>query len=258
MPVSPSNSRSSSRVSATTAAITSLWPLRRTLAAWRWVLLDVGTKVVSELLEELQSSTAGKWHGGKKWQQGGPGSRSGKMWTMREEAKPLQVHEDEEAFWRESDHMGSPPPQQGRGKMVPLSSQEGTGSWKIFVPSDPADARAALLSKRSVHSVAAWQRLHVKLFADSDGEEILCICHRKDDGQELVQCEDCWTWYHLECLGIRDIADLGREEDPWYYHSCVTLRLQYQSQCSHLSKKSHPFAGEALVRHRKMSLGGNS
>lgn len=242
------------------------------------VLLDVGTEEVSELLEELQSSTAGKRRGGKKRRRGGPGSRGGKMRTMREEAKPpraregapldwpdeefpwnVRTHErreleaaqeadrmkwirqfldedsdaasseggvrDEDAFWRESDRVGSPPPQQGRGKMVPLSSREGTGSRKIFVPSDPADARAALLSKRSVRAVAARRRLHVKPFADSDGEEILCICRGKDDGRELVQCDDCRTWYHLECLGIKDIADLGREEDPWYCHNCVTLRL---------------------------------
>ena len=52
------------------------------------------------------------------------------------------------------------------------------------------------------------------------------------------------TGYHLQCLGIKDIADLGREKNPWYCHNCVTLRLpiQYQSQRSHLSKtkKNHP------------------
>ena len=60
------------------------------------------------------------------------------------------------------------------------------------------------------------------------------------------------TWYHLECLGIKDIADLGREEDPWYCHNCVTLRIEYQSQRSHLSKtkKNHlsPPARSTLFR----------
>jgi len=95
-------------------------------------------------------------------------------------------------------------------------------SQKIFIPSDPADARTALLSKRSVHAVAARRRLHMKPFADGDGEDIICICHGRDDGRELVQCDDCRTWYHLECLGIKEIADLGH---PWYCHNCVTLRL---------------------------------
>jgi hypothetical protein len=231
------------------------------------VLLDVGTEEVSELLEELQFSTAGKWRREKKRRRGGPGSRGRKTRTMREEAKPpcprevapldwpdeeflwnVRTHErreleaaqeadrmkwirrfldedsdaasseggarDEDVLPRESDRVGSPPPQQGRGKIVPLSNREGTGSRKIFVSSDPADARAALLSKRSVRAVAARRRLHMKPFADSDREDILYICRGKDDGRELVQCDNCRTWYHLECLGIKDIAELGREEDP--------------------------------------------
>ena len=124
--------------------------------------------------------------------------------------------------------------------MVPLSNREGTDPKRIFVPSVPADARAALLSKRSVRAVAARRRLHVKPFADSDGEEILCICRGKDDGRELVQCDDCRTWYHLECLGIKDIADLGREEDPWYCHNCITLRLPIQYQIAPVEDEGEP------------------
>ncbi len=242
------------------------------------MLLDVGAEEVSELLEELQSSTGGKKRGGKKRRRGGPGSRGGKTRTMREETKPpraredapldwpdeefpwnVRTHErreleaaqeadrmkwfrwfldedsdaassdsgaqDEDALPKESDRVGSPPLQQGRGKMVPLPNREGTSLQKIFIPSGPADARAALLSKQSVRAVAARRRLHVQPFANSDGEELLCICRGKDDGRELVQCDDCRTWYHLECLGIKDIAELGREEDPWYCHNCVTLRF---------------------------------
>ena len=77
----------------------------------------------------------------------------------------------------------------GRGKVVLLLIREGMGPRKIFIPSDPfADSRAALLSERSVRAsaVAARRRLHVKPFADSNGNEILCICHGKDDGRELV------------------------------------------------------------------------
>jgi hypothetical protein len=47
----------------------------------------------------------------------------------------------------------------------------------------------------------------------------------KDVGRKLVLCDDCQTWDHLESLGIKDIAKLGREEDPWHFHNCVTLRL---------------------------------
>jgi hypothetical protein len=175
-------------------------------------LLDIGTEEVSDLLEELQSSTAGKRRGGRKQRRSGPGSRGGKTQTIREETKPPRAHEgapldwpDEEFLWnvrtherreleaaqeadlmkwirrffdedsdaassesgardedalpKVSDRGGSPPPQQGRGKMVPLSNRERTGSRKIFVPSDPADVRAAFLSKQSVRAVAARRRL---------------------------------------------------------------------------------------------------
>ncbi|KAI0297505.1 hypothetical protein B0F90DRAFT_1819250 [Multifurca ochricompacta] len=232
------------------------------------VLLDASAEEVSELLDELQSSTAGKRRGAKKRRRGGPGSRGGKTRAVREETRPPRIREcaplawpDEEFPWNirtherreleaaeEADRMqwigrfldedsdaessgslqdddlpGSPPTQQGRGKMGLLPSRKGPKSQKIFVPSDPADARAALLSKQSVRALAARRKLDVKPSADGDGEEILCICRGKDDGRELVQCDDCRTWYHLECLGIKGIADLGREEDPWYCHNCVTL-----------------------------------
>jgi hypothetical protein len=75
------------------------------------VLIDVGTEEVSELLEELQSSTMGKRRGGKKQRRGGPGSRGGKTRTMREEAKPPRPREgvsldwpDEEFPWNVRTH----------------------------------------------------------------------------------------------------------------------------------------------------------
>lgn len=138
-------------------------------------------------------------------------------------ASPGGGAQDEDVSSMALDRVGSPSAQHGRGKMVPLPNRDGTSLQKVFVPNDPADARAALLSKQSVRAVAARRRLHVQPSADGDGEEILCICRGKDDGRELVQCDDCRMWYHLECLGIKDIAELGREEDPWYCHNCVAL-----------------------------------
>ncbi|KAF8261003.1 hypothetical protein EI94DRAFT_839225 [Lactarius quietus] len=237
------------------------------------VLLDVGAEEVSELLEELQSSAAGKKRGAKKRRRVGPGSRGGKTRTVKEETRRPSVREvvpldwpDEEFPWNvrtherreleaaeEADRMqwigkfldedsdaksseaaqdedvppihlnhADPPPsvQHEHSRTLPSPSRDGT---RILLPSDPADARAALLSKQSVRALAARRRLRVQSSTDGDDEEILCICRGRDDGRELVQCDDCRTWYHLECLGIVDIAELGREEDPWYCHNCVTL-----------------------------------
>lgn len=111
----------------------------------------------------------------------------------------------------------------GRGKMVPLlaypNSTPKLSKWITF-PSDPADARAALMSKRSVRALSYRQQKRQRELDDED-DETVCICNGKDDGRELVQCDACQTWYHLQCIGIRNIAELGREEDPWFCRRCV-------------------------------------
>ncbi|KAI0641169.1 hypothetical protein C8Q79DRAFT_992152 [Trametes meyenii] len=126
---------------------------------------------------------------------------------------PLQSHDNDQAAHRP-----------GRGKMVPLRASTETQrarNQSVLVPSDPADARAALLSKRSVRALAFRRQDR----GDTEGEDVVCIgCNRGDDGSELVQCDECQTWYHLRCIGIKTIAELGREEDPWYCDACLDIR----------------------------------
>ncbi|RPD59365.1 hypothetical protein L227DRAFT_611976 [Lentinus tigrinus ALCF2SS1-6] len=127
---------------------------------------------------------------------------------------PLQSHENDQVAHR-----------RGRGKMVPLRMNPGGaaragGEENVLVPSDPADARAALLSKRSVRSLAGRRKEGL----DDEVEEVKCIgCKRGDDGSELVQCDECHTWYHLPCIGIKNVSELGREEDPWYCNTCLDI-----------------------------------
>ncbi|KAI0638814.1 hypothetical protein C8Q77DRAFT_1077724 [Trametes polyzona] len=127
---------------------------------------------------------------------------------------PLQSHENDQVAHR-----------RGRGKMVPLRANPEARHTQsrdenMLVPSDPADARAALLSKRSVRALAFRRQS----LGETDGEDVVCIgCMRGDDGSELVQCDECQTWYHLRCIGIKTIAELGREEDPWYCDRCLDI-----------------------------------
>ncbi|PFH50716.1 hypothetical protein AMATHDRAFT_60527 [Amanita thiersii Skay4041] len=116
----------------------------------------------------------------------------------------------------------------GRGKMVSLSTQvpqpgSGKPRGKRMFPTDPADARTALLAKRSVRTLSYRQQRRKRQVMDVGETDVVCICKGKDDGRDLVQCDGCETWYHLQCIGIKDIAELGREEDPWYCHICNTL-----------------------------------
>ena len=114
----------------------------------------------------------------------------------------------------------------GRGKMVPLLVYPGDDTRKhsavkrTVFPSDPADARVALLSKKTVRALSYRQQRRYK-DGEDDEDEVVCICNGKDDGRELVQCDTCQTWYHLYCIGIKNIAELGREEDPWFCQGCI-------------------------------------
>ncbi|SJL05416.1 uncharacterized protein ARMOST_08783 [Armillaria ostoyae] len=112
------------------------------------------------------------------------------------------------------------PARRGRGKMIGLPADP-VGERRrrrSYFPSDPSDARAALLSKRSVRALE--YRREKRLRGGDSDDEVVCICRGTDDGRELVQCDDCKMWYHLECIGIRSIRDLGREEDPWFCSDC--------------------------------------
>ncbi|EIW65261.1 uncharacterized protein TRAVEDRAFT_42639 [Trametes versicolor FP-101664 SS1] len=123
---------------------------------------------------------------------------------------PLQSHDNDQIAHR-----------RGRGKMVPLRAnpESRTRNEHVLTPSDPADARAALLSKRSVRTLSFRRRSN-----ETSGEDVTCIgCSRGDDGSELVQCDECQTWYHLRCVGFKTIAELGREEDPWYCDRCLDI-----------------------------------
>ncbi|KAJ4477887.1 hypothetical protein C8J55DRAFT_561459 [Lentinula edodes] len=120
----------------------------------------------------------------------------------------------------------------GRGKMVPLSGDPNQPlkfkrRRSAYFPSDPADARAALLSKKNVR-VLSFRRQrsisHRKSISGNEDDQILCICRGVDDGRELVQCDSCKTWYHLDCIGIDDILELGPPDNDWFCYRCENAR----------------------------------
>lgn len=107
----------------------------------------------------------------------------------------------------------------GRGKMYPKR-----GTTASVVACDPADAKSALLSKRSVRELSQrllWRR---NTGGDGNGEEMVCICDEPDNERDLVQCDGCQIWYHLDCIGIQSMSELGREEDPWFCANCADVR----------------------------------
>ncbi|KAJ7058826.1 hypothetical protein C8F01DRAFT_1147338 [Mycena amicta] len=118
-----------------------------------------------------------------------------------------------------------------RGKMGPpaanVSSDGGPRTFggsrrNMFFPTDPGDARAALLAKRTVRAISFRKGRRQD---QADDEVVLCICKGKydsDDG-DVVQCDQCRTWYHLHCIGIPDVAALGPEDAEWFCMACLVV-----------------------------------
>lgn len=114
----------------------------------------------------------------------------------------------------------------GRGKMVPLHANPGGGrlvKGSVYLPSGPADARAALLSKKAARRLR-YRLDHPETEAareeDDDDSTISCVCHGRNDGEEAVQCDRCDRWYHLSCVGLQSVDDLGSADAAWYCPKC--------------------------------------
>ncbi|KAG6332504.1 hypothetical protein ID866_6589 [Astraeus odoratus] len=89
---------------------------------------------------------------------------------------------------------------------------------------DPADARAALMSKKSVRDLSLRLLRRRNTDNDGGGGETVCICNDPDDERASVQCDACQIWYHLDCIGIQSTLELGREEDPWFCANCAETK----------------------------------
>lgn len=123
----------------------------------------------------------------------------------------------------------------GRGKTVTVSrnpkrkkvpsAKSHARSMKFL--SESADAREALCSRRSTR-LLTYRLLTENGYKRAsrngvnDGR-LACICgnNETDDGLPSVQCEDCYDWFHLKCIGVNDVEDLGEPDDPWFCPSCM-------------------------------------
>ena len=139
--------------------------------------------------------------------------------------------EDEEIMpssaWGELYQHPPMPCRRGRGKMVPIKAADRQRTGTMVFPSDPADARAALLSRQAVRTLIlrrVSQARRSSLSSDRSGsgeDEDFCVCEGRVKHRGLVQCTDCERWYHLRCIGVRNAGELGEPSDPWYCAGCM-------------------------------------
>ena len=50
---------------------------------------------------------------------------------------------------------------------------------------------------------------------------VYCICRLPDDGREMVGCDVCHEWFHLDCLGLTEAP----KTDIWYCSQCQKLSM---------------------------------
>lgn len=146
-----------------------------------------------------------------------------------------RLESDDEDFpstWDEFTRAAVEAPRPGRGKTVPLRSDPDAGQThiepevgspipqRINFTTDPADARTALLGKRSVRLLVHKRRR--KESASREQQDLLgCECGDDSVEKQAVQCDDCLCWYHLTCIGVQDEIELGGKDEPWFCPRCI-------------------------------------
>lgn len=89
-------------------------------------------------------------------------------------------------------------------------------SRSMSLPSDPADARMALMAQTDMHALSRRSRSRRRRRDREKAAEYrkhhrqttktpkICVCRGSDDGRELLQCTNCQVQFHTVCLGFQD------------------------------------------------------
>lgn len=111
-------------------------------------------------------------------------------------------------------------PERGLGRSISMNaapnSKRSGSLCRVKFSAAHTDAREVFLSKRHVRAVA--ERLQKRRIAEEEEGVVMCICQGADDGRPMVRCDECRTWYHLICMDIHDVSELG---DEWYCFKCL-------------------------------------
>lgn len=49
-------------------------------------------------------------------------------------------------------------------------------------------------------------------------QKVSCVCGRSDEGDDMVRCDDCTEWYHLECVNVPSSRRAAKE---WFCFRCT-------------------------------------
>ncbi|GJJ72215.1 hypothetical protein EMPS_04572 [Entomortierella parvispora] len=78
-------------------------------------------------------------------------------------------------------------------------------------------------------------------------KKVYCYCQKPDDGEVMIQCDNCRQWFHGACVDITDeIAHLMELKDEKYFCDTCTETLKERSKTQFGGKTKHTKISDAL------------
>ncbi|KAM0756197.1 hypothetical protein T439DRAFT_320893 [Meredithblackwellia eburnea MCA 4105] len=114
-------------------------------------------------------------------------------------------------------------------EMVRTGSLDGAGGVSV------ATSAPELLRQSSRQQAAALKAMRA---SRPNPDVVGCVCDRGDEGEAMVQCDDCRIWYHLECLHIPSARKLPKQ---WFCFRCLG------------EPGPHPSQGQSSPKRAKLS-----
>lgn len=130
-----------------------------------------------------------------------------------------------------SEDEDSPPKIDPADAMVALRSKKASRNWvqqqhnsptKATAKAPSASASSAPTKKSSKAPIVTppkvEETVESEMDVDKDSDEVACICKGPDDGRPMIQCDNCHSWLHVDCVTREE--ERNRLPDKWYCWKC--------------------------------------
>ncbi|KAF9971050.1 hypothetical protein BGZ73_006067 [Actinomortierella ambigua] len=111
--------------------------------------------------------------------------------------------------------------------------------------SEPEENRQNLRSQMVTRQYARQNEGDDDLETIGEIEEgiIRCVCESTEDEGSMIQCDKCYVWLHLECVGL----DSDHVPDEYYCPTCLGLPVPRSSRRSARASRTHRRKIEAPI-----------
>ncbi|KAF9160224.1 hypothetical protein DFQ26_005768 [Actinomortierella ambigua] len=117
------------------------------------------------------------------------------------------------------------------------------GNQDESTASEPEENRRSLRSRAVVRQNAHQDEDDgdIEIMGDAEEGVIRCVCESTEDEGSMIQCDKCYVWLHLDCVGLDD----DHVPDEYYCPTCLGLPLPRSSRRSARASRSQRRKSEA-------------